>query len=114
MEEADFWYARHRHWAQRYLGFRPLQRKPSEYMQDHFLFSVQGPEHVAVELRHHLGIEHMMFATDFPHIECEWPNTKPTLDSLTASLAPEEKYKIVAGNVIEYFDLDHDIFTKPE
>ncbi len=113
MEEANFWYERHRHWAQRYLGFQPLQRKPSEYMQDHFLFSVQGPEHVAVELRHHLGIEHIMFATDFPHIECEWPNTKPTLDSLTASLSPEEKYKLVAGNVIDYFALDQDTLNKP-
>ena len=24
MNEADFWYERHRHWAQRYLGFKPL------------------------------------------------------------------------------------------
>jgi hypothetical protein len=54
-----------------------------------------------------------MFATDFPHIECEWPNTKPTLDSLTASLSPEEKYKLVAGNVIDYFDLDPDTLHKP-
>ena len=114
MEEADFWYERHRHWAQRYLGFQPLQRRPSEYMKDHFLFSVQGPEHVAIELRHHLGVEHIMFATDFPHIECEWPNTRPTLDSLTAGLSPEEKYKIVAGNVIDYFDLDPAIMHKRE
>ena len=106
MNEGDFWYERHRHWAQKYLGFKPLKRKPSEYIQDHFLFSVQGPELVAIELRHHLGVDHIMFATDFPHIECEWPNTKPTLDCLTASLSPEEKYKIVAGNVIDYFDLD--------
>lgn len=55
-----------------------------------------------------------MFATDFPHIECAWPNTKPTLDSLTASLSPEEKYKIVASNVIDYFDLDPDVLNKPE
>ena len=112
MEEADFWYERHRHWAQRYLGFQPLQRKPSEYMKEHFLFSVQGPEHVAIELRYHLGVDHIMFATDFPHIECEWPNTKPTLDSLTASLSPEEKYQVVAGNVINYFDLDPAILYK--
>jgi predicted TIM-barrel fold metal-dependent hydrolase len=111
MNEANFWYERHRHWAQRYLGFKPLQRKPSEYMQEHFLFSVQGPELVAIELRHHLGVEHIMFATDFPHIESEWPNTKPTLDDLTASLSPDEKYKIVAGNVIDYFGLDPVVFN---
>jgi predicted TIM-barrel fold metal-dependent hydrolase len=112
MEEADFWYERHRHWAQRYLGFQPLRRQPSAYIKEHFRFSVQGPEHVAIELRHHLGVEHIMFATDFPHIECEWPNTKPTLDSLTAGLSPEEKYKIVAGNVIDYFSLDPAVLQK--
>jgi len=109
---ADFWYERHRHWAQRYLGFKPLQRKPSEYIRDHFLFSVQGPERVAIELRHHVGVDHIMFATDFPHIECEWPNTKPALDALTADLSSEETYKIVAGNVIDYFGLDPAILTK--
>jgi predicted TIM-barrel fold metal-dependent hydrolase len=113
MNEADFWYERHRHWAQRYLGFKPLQRKPSEYIRDHFLFSVQGPELVAIELRYHIGVEHIMFATDFPHIECEWPNTKPALDSLTTGLSSEETYKIVAGNVIDYFGLDPAIMAKP-
>jgi hypothetical protein len=61
-----------------------------------------------------LGVEHIIFATDFPHIECEWPNTKPALDSLSTGLSPEEKYKIVAGNVIDYFDLDPAILNKPE
>lgn len=112
MNEADFWYERHRHWAQRYLGFKPIKRLPSEYIRDHFRFSVQGPEHVAIELRHHLGVEHIMFATDFPHIECEWPNTRPTLERLTANLSPDEKYQIVAGNVIDYFGLDPAILPK--
>ena len=112
MNEADFWYERHRHWAQRYLGFKPLDRKPSEYMKDHFLFSVQGPELVAIELRDHVGLDHIMFATDFPHIECEWPHTKSDLDTLTASLSPDEKYKLVAGNVIDYFDMDPTILNK--
>jgi len=109
MNEADFWFERHRHWSQRYLGFQPPERKPSEYIKDHFLFSVQGPELVAIELRHHLGVDNIMFATDFPHIECEWPNTKPALEALTAALPSDEKYKVIAGNVIEYFDLDRDI-----
>jgi predicted TIM-barrel fold metal-dependent hydrolase len=112
MNEADFWYERHRHWAQRYLGFKPPKRKPSEYIKDHFRFSVQGPELVAIELRHHIGVEHIMFATDFPHIESEWPHTKPTLDRLTADLTPDERSHIVAGNVIDYFGLDPAIMQK--
>ena len=109
MEEADVWYDRHRHWAQRYLGFEPIKRQPSEYIKDHFLFSVQLPERVAIELRHHIGLENMMFATDFPHIESEWPNTRPKLDRLTASLSPQERYRLVAGNVIDFFALEASI-----
>jgi hypothetical protein len=32
-------------------------------------------------------------------------------EALTASLSPHEKYKIVAGNVIDYFDMDPDILN---
>jgi hypothetical protein len=30
MEEADYWFERHRHWAERLLGFQPPKRRPSE------------------------------------------------------------------------------------
>src|SRR5262249_54772533 len=32
MEEADYWYERHRHWAERLLNVKPLKRRPSEYV----------------------------------------------------------------------------------
>src|SRR4029077_17487849 len=68
MEEADYWYERHRHWAHRLLHFAPLKLCTSEYVRQHISFSVQHVERVAVELRHHMGVENVMFATDFPHI----------------------------------------------
>ena len=89
MEEADYWYERHRHWAERLLGFKPLKRRPSEYVRQHISFSVQHVERVAVELRHHMGVEHIMFATDFPHIECDWPNTRPFAERLFEGVPAE-------------------------
>src|SRR4030095_14768003 len=45
MEEADYWYERHRHWSQRLLGFKPLKHRPSDYVRRHIYFSGQdvGP-----------------------------------------------------------------------
>jgi predicted TIM-barrel fold metal-dependent hydrolase len=60
---------------------------------------------VAIELRHHLGVEHIMFATDFPHIECDWPNTRPFAERLFADVPPQESFKIAAGNTLGYFGL---------
>jgi predicted TIM-barrel fold metal-dependent hydrolase len=105
MEEADYWYERHRHWAARLLNFQPLKHRPSEYVRQHIHFSVQHVERVAVELRHHLGVEHIMFATDFPHIECDWPNTRPFAERLFAGVPAGEAYQIAAGNMLRYFHL---------
>ena len=106
MEECDYWYERHRHWAQRLLNLKPLKRRPSEYVRQHIYFSVQHVERVAVELRHHIGVEHIMFATDFPHIECDWPNTRPFAERLFAGVPEAEAYKIAAGNMLAYFRLE--------
>ncbi len=105
MEEADYWYERHRHWAQRLLNFAPLRHRPSEYVQRHIHFSVQHVERVAVELRHHTGVGHIMFATDFPHIECDWPNTRAFADRLFAGVPRDETFKIAAGNMLAFFQL---------
>jgi predicted TIM-barrel fold metal-dependent hydrolase len=106
MEEADYWFERHRHWAERLLGFTPPKRRPSEYVQEHISFSVQHVERVAVELRHHMGVDHIMFATDFPHIECDWPNTRPFAEKLFAGVPPDEAFKIAAGNMVAFFHLE--------
>jgi predicted TIM-barrel fold metal-dependent hydrolase len=105
MEEADYWFERHRHWAERLLGFAPPKRRPSEYVQEHISFSVQHVERVAVELRHHMGVDHIMFATDFPHIECDWPNTRPFAERLFAGVPADEAFKIAAGNMLSFFHL---------
>ena len=104
MEHADLWYQRHLSWAEDQLGFKPLARLPSEYIKEHILFSVQY-ERVAVELRHHVGVDHIMFATDFPHIECEWPDTKPIIEKIYADVPEDERHQIWAGNAVNFFKL---------
>src|SRR5262249_47404747 len=87
------------------LEFRPLKERPSEYVREHIFFSVQHVERVAVELRHHMGVDRIMFATDFPHIECDWPNTRPFAERLFAGVPADEAFKIAAGNMLGYFGL---------
>jgi predicted TIM-barrel fold metal-dependent hydrolase len=106
MEEADYWYERHRHWAAKLLNFKPLERRPSDYVREHIYFSVQHVERVAVELRHHVGVNRMMFATDFPHIECDWPNTRPFAEKLFAGVPRDEAWRIAGANMLEFFHLE--------
>ena len=74
-------------------------------MLQHIFFSVQHVERVAIELRYHIGVEHIMFATDFPHIECDWPNTRPFAERPFADVPADEAFKIAAANTLTFFGL---------
>ena len=105
MGHADLWYQRHLGWAQEQLGFVPLKRLPSEYIKEHILFSVQY-ERISIEMRPHVGVDHILFDTDFPHIECEWPNTKPIVEEIYADVPADQKYKMWVGNTVDFFKLE--------
>jgi predicted TIM-barrel fold metal-dependent hydrolase len=49
----------------------------------------------------------MMWSTDFPHVVTRWPKSLQTLESQMAGVSQEERWKMVAGNAIEFFRLDH-------
>jgi len=48
----------------------------------------------------------VMFATDFPHIECDWPNTRPFAERLFAGVPADEAIAIAAGNMLRFFHLE--------
>jgi predicted TIM-barrel fold metal-dependent hydrolase len=104
METADVRYKRHIHWAERLLGFKPLQRPPSEYIREHCLWGFQQ-DRAGVELRHHMGVDRIIWASDFPHQESDWPDSMETLDWNFKDVPADERYKMVAGNVIDFFNL---------
>jgi predicted TIM-barrel fold metal-dependent hydrolase len=102
-ETADYWVDQHRAWHERLLGFKPMKRPFSEYVRDNFLFSVHAIEHVALDLRDRLDPHQVMFATDFPHVECQWPHTRKFAEQFFARLPADAGFRIAAGNMIEFF-----------
>ncbi len=104
LQMADVRYDRHRHWSKRLLGFQPLSRPPSEIIREHCLWGFQY-DRVGVEMRHHMGVEHLIWGSDFPHQESDWPDSKDILERNFAGIPEEEAYKMSAGNVIDFFHL---------
>ncbi len=105
LEQMDIHYNRHRFWAERLLGIEPLDRPPSEYVKEHFLWGFQDNP-VGVHMRHFIGVDRVMWANDFPHAESDWPNSKAVLERNFAGVPEDETYRMVAGNAIEFFHLD--------
>jgi predicted TIM-barrel fold metal-dependent hydrolase len=57
-------------------------------------------------VRHDIGIDRIQWSTDFPHVQCDWPNSRAVIEEQFASIPADETHKIVRDNAIAYFHLD--------
>jgi len=105
LEQADLIWERHRFYHERAQGLKPLERKPSEIIKEHCLWGFMDNP-VGVELRHHLGVDNVLWSTDFPHDPSDWPNSQATIARNFKGVPENEKYQMVAGNAIRFFKID--------
>jgi len=104
-EDLDDQYRRHIPWAARILGVRKLDRLPSEYVREHFWWGVlRSP--LGVRLRHEIGMDRIMWGSDFPHVESDWPESQDVLAEMFDGVPEDDRMQMISGNVIEYFHLD--------
>ena len=102
---ADLRYTRHNEWATELVGFKPLKQLPSEYIKQHIYWGFLD-DPIGVEMRHHIGVDKLIWATDFPHQESDWPISNLVLDRVFAGVPDEDRHKMVVDNVVKFFHLD--------
>jgi len=59
-----------------------------------------------VRLRDLLGVDKLIWATDFPHQESEYPYSHSVIEKNFAGVPAAETYHMVAGNVITFLHLE--------
>jgi len=104
LQGADVRYDRHHRWADRLLGLKPLQRPPSEYIREYFYWGFQF-DRIGVELRHKINVDRLMWGSDFPHQESDWPESLKIIEKNFAGVPDVERRKMVCGNAVEFFRL---------
>ena len=73
-----------------------LSLRPSEYFQRQcYIGASFMPPHEG-EDRHRIGLDKLMWGTDYPHIEGTWPNTMDALRE-TFSTYPEDEIRAILG-----------------
>lgn len=107
MEHLDDEYERIRHWAERLFGLEPLPRKPSEYISAHCYFGFIK-DAFGVRNRHEIGVDHIMWSNDFPHAVGDWPESRGVIEELFGDVPADERYRMLAGNAVEFFHLDNE------
>lgn len=107
LEMADVRYSRHIHWSEQFVDYKPLKQLPSEYITQHFYWGFQV-DRSGVELRHHMGVDKLIWAADFPHQESDWPHSDEVIEHNFRGVPEDEVYKMIAGNAIRFFHLNDD------
>ncbi len=103
MERMDHAYLNHT-WSH---GDVPLLELPSTYIRRNMFGCIFADRH-AIEQAHKIGIDNLMFETDFPHADGPYPNTKAHLAKQFAGVDEETTYKVIRGNAIRLFELGFD------
>jgi predicted TIM-barrel fold metal-dependent hydrolase len=105
MTVADERYDRHIHWAKQILGVEELPNgHPSDYVKRNILWGFQR-DPSGVELRHWMGVNNLVWGSDFPHQESEYPHSHKVIDENFRGVSDEDKHAMVCGNVIDFFHL---------
>jgi len=99
MEMADHEYQRHRFWAD-----IQLPRLPSEYINEHFVWSFQQ-DRFGLRDRHVIGINNIMWATDFPHMATDWPESRMLIKQQTAdaNMSAEDANHVFRDTCLDFF-----------
>jgi predicted TIM-barrel fold metal-dependent hydrolase len=81
-----------------------LRRMPSEYFATNFLACFWFERKNLSTTIRQLGVDNVMFETDFPHPICLYPIDN--VDSAMVDLTEEEKVKVLSGNAARVYKLD--------
>jgi len=75
---------------------------PSDFMRNNVYHSFQE-DALGIELRHLIGVENLMWGSDYPHSESTFPKSLEILDRILEGVPEEEKAMIVGGNAARVY-----------
>ncbi|MGH7028934.1 MAG: amidohydrolase family protein [Stellaceae bacterium] len=75
---------------------------PSDYWHRNMFVEFMEDD-IGVEFRKHIGVDNMLWGSDFPHAESTWPQSKQFLDRIFAGVPEEDCRKITADNAAKMF-----------
>ena len=104
-EQIDHEYEVNRFWAERHLGLERLKKRPSEYLREHAYWGF-FEDRAGIRQRYEIGVDRMLWSTDFPHLVTRWPHSREYFEMQTEGVPEDEKYLLAAGNAIRFFGLD--------
>jgi predicted TIM-barrel fold metal-dependent hydrolase len=74
-----------------------LDRPPSHFIRNHMWFTYIT-DHYGLRNRHDVGVDRMMWSSDYPHVGSNWPNSWRVINAEMSGVPVEERELLLAGN----------------
>jgi predicted TIM-barrel fold metal-dependent hydrolase len=96
---SDHLWEKHKYWTK-----SELAEPPSHYFRRQ-VFGTFMEDPVGLREREHIGIDNIMWASDYPHSETTWPNSKALTDEWFTQYGDDDKRKILWENCARVYGL---------
>ena len=109
MDQVDIFYRKGYHFQYlKHMGLKELDRLPTEIIREHTYWGFME-DRLGLELLNqygHMGLDHVMWESDFPHKPTSWPHSMDQIQRVFAGFSEDDKYNMVVGNAVKLFRLD--------
>jgi predicted TIM-barrel fold metal-dependent hydrolase len=98
-EQMDDRYERNKYWAK-----IRLERLPNSYVRSNWYFTFIIDRY-GVKNRHDIGLDNIMWSTDYPHHGCDWPNSRRVVAEMMQDMPAAERRKVIHENAARLYDI---------
>jgi predicted TIM-barrel fold metal-dependent hydrolase len=78
---------------------------PSDFFHRNVVLGFQE-DAIGIRLRDVIGVDNMMWGSDYPHSESTFPKSRKILEEILAGVQDNDRAKIVGGNTARVYDFD--------
>lgn len=78
---------------------------PSDYFRRNCFLGLMEDD-IGIEMRNFIGIDSLLWGSDYPHQESTFPRSRQILEEILVACTNEEKAKIAGGNCARVYHLD--------
>ena len=93
-------------WEQGQLWNQGLPTRPTDLFRQHCYVDFWYERSAVDHYRHVIGVDRIMWETDFPHPTSLWPNTNEFVAKAFQNVPEEEQYQILVENPKKVFKLN--------
>ena len=92
-------------WETRHLWTEGLSTRPSEAVRRQ-MFTNFWFENEGIKLRHDIGIDNLMWESDFPHVTAFYPRSWEAVEDVLQGVSAEDRRKLLYENAVRVYRMD--------